>query len=192
MDHTEDKHIVPPALNSVWSISEMAAFPQNTSFNFNYTNSYNVKHVTEKKAFDIWLKQLQSSPWHKQHYSDLPQRKVRPQQCLHLARRSTQRKDTYTTNHRGCRSIQLWSSDQNLMQNLRGLVAENGLLGVIILIIFTPLFIVVGLSSVLWRLNMQMGNIAPPWYSRYTNALEKWSVPVVEYIISVVFMSMDG
>lgn len=78
------------------------------------------------------------------------------------------------------------------MEEVRGIIAEDGLLGVIFLVIFTPLFIVAGLLCALLGLNMAMGYIGPPWYKMYMDACRKWSMPVAEFILSVILMLLDA
>ena len=83
-------------------------------------------------------------------------------------------------------------NNNNLADNVRAVIAEDGLLGVIILIIFTPLLILIMLFGVLWELNKCMRNIAPPWYKMYMDACRKCSAPVLDFIISVLLMLLDA
>ncbi|ERF74786.1 hypothetical protein EPUS_03170 [Endocarpon pusillum Z07020] len=83
-------------------------------------------------------------------------------------------------------------NNNNITENVRAIIAEDGLLGVIMLLIFTPLLVLIMLFGVLLELNKCMGNIAPPWYKMYMDACRKCSAPVLDFIISVVLMLLDA
>ncbi|KAF7510487.1 hypothetical protein GJ744_006333 [Endocarpon pusillum] len=83
-------------------------------------------------------------------------------------------------------------NNNSLTENVRAIIAEDGLLGVIILLIFTPLMILIFLFGVLLELNKCMGNIAPPWYKMYMDACRTCSAPVLDFIISVGLMLLEA
>lgn len=61
--------------------------------------------------------------------------------------------------------------------------AEIGLPGVINIVIVSPVLLAVFLVVLLWKLNMRMGNINPPWYKLYMEFFKVWSAAALELFL---------
>lgn len=80
---------------------------------------------------------------------------------------------------------------RSLMDMMEDLYIQHGRLGILFVVVISPLLIGVVLIEVLWEMNMAMEHWSPPWYMWYMRHFQRWAANAKEAIFTRVLMALD-